>query len=103
MSKYFLELPTNIPHPPRRDAMASYESDSDFDDDGNYTETNVLLGYAARESADDTISQLGGYPVSSLVSCLSHDRSAECTRRHGSTTRPRLRPTLQSAKYATTS
>ncbi|KAK8204120.1 programmed cell death protein 2 [Phyllosticta capitalensis] len=42
--------------------MASYDSDSSGDDD-NYTETNVLLGYASKEPTDDEFSQLGGYPT----------------------------------------
>lgn len=41
--------------------MASYDSDSDFDEE--YTETSVLLGYASKDPEDDTISRLGGYPV----------------------------------------
>lgn len=47
--------------------MASYDSDSSGDDD-NYTETNVLLGYASKEPTDDEFSQLGGYPVRQLLS-----------------------------------
>ena len=43
--------------------MAPYDSDSDEGEDNDYTETNVLLGYAAKEPTDDTISQLGGKPV----------------------------------------
>ncbi|KAK7540445.1 programmed cell death protein 2 [Phyllosticta citribraziliensis] len=42
--------------------MASYDSDSSGDDE-NYTETNVLLGYASKEPTDDDWSQLGGYPT----------------------------------------
>ncbi len=44
--------------------MATYDSDSSGGGDDEYTETNVLLGYAAKEPSDDTISQLGGTPVS---------------------------------------
>ncbi|KAI5196620.1 hypothetical protein E4T38_08410 [Aureobasidium subglaciale] len=40
--------------------MASYDSDSDLEDE-NFTETNVLLGYATKDVADDTTSQLGGH------------------------------------------
>lgn len=40
----------------------TYDSDSDYDDE-NYTETNVLLGYATKDATDDTTSQLGGHPV----------------------------------------
>ncbi|KAK7398576.1 hypothetical protein QQX98_012054 [Neonectria punicea] len=39
--------------------MASYESDSS---DGEFEETNVLLGYASKEADEDTISRLGGRP-----------------------------------------
>ncbi|KAK5014345.1 hypothetical protein LTR60_003401, partial [Cryomyces antarcticus] len=41
--------------------MASYDSDSSGGED-DYTETNVLLGFASQEPTDDTISQLGGHP-----------------------------------------
>ena len=41
--------------------MASYDSDSS--DGGEFTETNVLLGYASKEADEDTISRLGGHPV----------------------------------------
>jgi hypothetical protein len=40
--------------------MASYDSDSS---DGEFEETNVLLGYASKEADEDTISRLGGVPV----------------------------------------
>ena len=43
--------------------MAPYDSDSSGGEDEEYTETNVLLGYASKEPSDDTISQLGGNPV----------------------------------------
>ncbi|KAH0529741.1 hypothetical protein TsFJ059_004449 [Trichoderma semiorbis] len=39
--------------------MADYASDSS---DGEFTETNVLLGYASKEAEEDTISKLGGTP-----------------------------------------
>ncbi|KAK7210475.1 hypothetical protein V2G26_017653 [Clonostachys chloroleuca] len=39
--------------------MASYDSDSS---DGEFEETNVLLGYASKEADEDTISRLGGVP-----------------------------------------
>ncbi|KAH6721339.1 programmed cell death protein 2 [Leptodontidium sp. MPI-SDFR-AT-0119] len=42
--------------------MAPYDSDSSGGDD-DYTETNVLLGYASKEASDDTISYLGGRPT----------------------------------------
>lgn len=44
--------------------MDPYDSDSSgLEDAGDYTETGVLLGYAADEPTDDTISHLGGWPV----------------------------------------
>jgi pre-rRNA-processing protein TSR4 len=42
--------------------MPPYDSDSSGDED-DYTETNILLGYATKESTSDTISHLGGYPT----------------------------------------
>lgn len=38
----------------------TYDSDSS---DGEYTETNVLLGYTSKDADEDTISRLGGVPV----------------------------------------
>jgi hypothetical protein len=43
--------------------MTSYDSDSSLDDQTDYAETSVLLGYASKEATDDTISHLGGIPV----------------------------------------
>lgn len=51
--------------------MADYDSDSS---DGEFTETNVLLGYASKDAEEDTISKLGGRPVSS-GELLLHVRS----------------------------
>ncbi|KFA66924.1 hypothetical protein S40285_02308 [Stachybotrys chlorohalonatus IBT 40285] len=39
--------------------MAAYESDSS---EGEFTETNVLLGYASKDADEDTISRIGGRP-----------------------------------------
>ncbi|KAM0261266.1 hypothetical protein ACHAQJ_002297 [Trichoderma viride] len=39
--------------------MADYASDSS---EGEFTETNVLLGYTSKEAGEDTISKLGGTP-----------------------------------------
>lgn len=44
--------------------MADYESDSS---DGEFAETNVLLGYASKDADEDTISRIGGRPVSYLL------------------------------------
>ncbi|PYH98286.1 hypothetical protein BO71DRAFT_371489 [Aspergillus ellipticus CBS 707.79] len=43
--------------------MDPYDSDSSFDDEGDINETGVLLGYAADEVIEDTISHLGGWPT----------------------------------------
>lgn len=48
--------------------MAPYDSDDSLDDDQDYTETDVLLGYASKESNGDSISRLGGQPVCSFCS-----------------------------------
>lgn len=56
--------------------MASYDSDSSGDeDDKDYTETDVLLGYASRDANGETVSRLGGRPVSVAcrLSCLPPD------------------------------
>lgn len=41
----------------------AYDSDCSSDGGEDYQETNVLLGYAVDETAEDDISQLGGRPV----------------------------------------
>lgn len=43
--------------------MDPNDSDSSGADESDFTETNVLLGYASKTPTDDSISQLGGYPV----------------------------------------
>ncbi|QSZ32009.1 hypothetical protein DSL72_001578 [Monilinia vaccinii-corymbosi] len=43
--------------------MAPYDSESSGGEEDDYTETNVLLGYAGKEAQDDTISYLGGEPT----------------------------------------
>ena len=52
--------------------MASYDSDSSLDDQTEYTETSVLLGYASKEATEDAISHLGGVPVSTSPSSANH-------------------------------
>ncbi|KAI1421442.1 programmed cell death protein 2 [Xylaria sp. FL1777] len=42
--------------------MANYDSDSSAGEEGDFTETNVLLGYASKDPGDDSISRLGGRP-----------------------------------------
>lgn len=44
--------------------MAPYDSDDSLDDEQDYTETDVLLGYASKEANGETVSRLGGRPVS---------------------------------------
>jgi pre-rRNA-processing protein TSR4 len=44
--------------------MVSYDSDDDDFEAQDYTETDVLLGYASNEDNGETISRLGGRPVS---------------------------------------
>ena len=53
--------------------MAPYDSDSSADGTEDYTETNVLLGYASKEPTEDAVSQLGGYPVSNFWLCCDED------------------------------
>ncbi|KAI0409251.1 hypothetical protein F4802DRAFT_241585 [Xylaria palmicola] len=42
--------------------MAPYDSDSSAGEEEDFTETNVLLGYASKDAGDDSISRLGGRP-----------------------------------------
>ncbi|KAI0905131.1 programmed cell death protein 2 [Ustulina deusta] len=42
--------------------MANYDSDSSAGEEEDFTETNVLLGYASKDPDDDAISRLGGRP-----------------------------------------
>ena len=46
--------------------MAPYDSDSSGAEDGDFEETNVLLGYASVDANGEEISRLGGQPVSLL-------------------------------------
>jgi pre-rRNA-processing protein TSR4 len=43
--------------------MVNYDSDSSADDEVDYTETSVLLGYASNDITEDVNSYLGGVPV----------------------------------------
>lgn len=43
--------------------MVNYDSDSSGGEDNDYTETNVLLGYASGDANGEEISRLGGRPV----------------------------------------
>ena len=45
--------------------MDAYDSDSSGIEEGDYTETGVLLGYASKDPLEDMISHLGGHPVRS--------------------------------------
>jgi hypothetical protein len=51
--------------------MADYDSDSSLEGASEYTETSVLLGYATKEPTEDTVSHLGGHPVSTLTRALT--------------------------------
>ncbi|KAI0379409.1 programmed cell death protein 2 [Hypomontagnella monticulosa] len=42
--------------------MAPYDSDSSAGEEEDFTETNVLLGYASKDPGDQTVSRLGGRP-----------------------------------------
>ncbi|KAI2631430.1 programmed cell death protein 2 [Hypomontagnella submonticulosa] len=42
--------------------MAAYDSDSSAGEEEEFTETNVLLGYASKDPGDQTTSRLGGRP-----------------------------------------
>ena len=95
--------------------MAPYDSDSSGGEDNDYTETNVLLGYASKEASDDTISHLGGRPVCSTllrnplyskifegIFQLFENSMLTILPRNGSTPLPLPRPHSQSVKYAMT-
>lgn len=51
--------------------MPRSDDDSSDSDIGDYTTTNVLLGYASKEPTDDSFSQLGGHPVGLLNPFIS--------------------------------
>ena len=63
--------------------MVNYDSDSSDGGDQDYTETNVLLGYASREASesDDVNSFIGGRPVRITASlcCSSSLEPMEAT------------------------
>ena len=66
--------------------MLPKDSDSSDEDSASFTTTNVLLGYASKETTDDTFSQLGGYPVSRkhpprFVQWLKSDQILDMARR----------------------
>lgn len=41
-----------------------YDSDSSAGGQEDFIETSVLLGYASKDAEEDTVSRLGGRPVS---------------------------------------
>lgn len=64
--------------------MGGYESDSSGGEGDDFTETNVLLGYASGDANGEEISRLGGVPVRLRVAsgmpkltCLGLARSLE--------------------------
>lgn len=54
--------------------MGNYDSDSSDGGDQDYTETNVLLGYASKEASesDDVNSYIGGRPVRTFPRQRAH-------------------------------
>jgi hypothetical protein len=48
--------------------MPPYDSDSGEEDE-DYTQTKVLLGYATTEATGDAVSHLGGAPVNFAAHC----------------------------------
>jgi hypothetical protein len=79
--------------------MPPYDSDSS-DDGEEYTETNVLLGYATEDATGDAVSHLGGAPVRLARSRLAFSILTG-DHRHGWTTRRHRPARLPSAKSAT--
>ncbi|KAJ4387507.1 hypothetical protein N0V93_008100 [Gnomoniopsis smithogilvyi] len=63
--------------------MAPYDSDDSLDDDQDYTETDVLLGYASKDAnGEETISKLGGRPEwldPSHPPSYTHFKCASCS------------------------
>ncbi len=57
--------------------MASYYSDDSLEDQTDYQETSVLLGYASKEATEDAISHLGGFPVGTCYQSLAFLRSTD--------------------------
>jgi hypothetical protein len=83
--------------------MAPYDdSDSSGGEEAEYTETNVLLGYASKDADDDTISRLGGRPVCHGMDSPSDSLKLTLVRRTGSKAhRPLPRPS-RDVSYAKT-
>jgi hypothetical protein len=79
--------------------MAPYDSESS-DEGEDYTETNVLLGYATKDSTGDTVSHLGGAPVRPSQHTTIRQRLI-VEHRHGSTRRRLPLAHWPSAKSAT--
>jgi hypothetical protein len=46
--------------------MASCDDDSSDEELSDFSTTNVLLGYASKETMEDAVSELGGHPVCML-------------------------------------
>ncbi|KAF3763458.1 hypothetical protein M406DRAFT_293149 [Cryphonectria parasitica EP155] len=61
--------------------MAPYDSDDSLDDDQDYTETDVLLGYASKDANGETISRLGGRPewLTSQAPSYTHAKCKICS------------------------
>ena len=58
----------------------SFSQASDLMDEGAYTTTNVMLGYASTEPTDDPFSQLGGTPVSPTFPPKSNSHQPNLTK-----------------------
>ena len=63
--------------------MVSYDSDSSLEDALDYNETGVLLGFPVPDPVDDTISHLGGRPVSRFAPLYARIEPDLVSYRHG--------------------
>lgn len=59
--------------------MAPYDSDDSLDDDQEYTETDVLLGYASKDPNGETVSKLGGQPVRGSLAVHRSSATRTCS------------------------
>lgn len=82
--------------------MPPSDNESSDDETQDFTTTNVLLGYASKESTDDSFSQLGGYPVRlHPTKMVKKDLRSQRIYRDGSSRRILHLRTWQDAKSAT--
>lgn len=59
--------------------MAPYDSDSSGGEEEDYTETNVLLGYASADANGEEVSRLGGRPVRTATELVTQLRTCLLT------------------------